>query len=98
MDGTEWAWEKGVDALGSVLTYEGCVVFDAVMHIDVREVEAPGGVGAIEDPRDVARDVERERGRKVVRRADLGGQVAERDVASVAGDETCRRERASAGC
>ena len=75
--------------MGLVLTYEGCIVLDAVMHVDVREVEAPGGVGAVEDPRDVARDVERERGRKVERRADLRGQVAEGDVASVAGDETC---------
>ena len=58
------------------------------MHVDVREIEAPGVVGAVEDPGDVARDVEAERRRKVVRRTDLGGQVAEGDVASVVGEET----------
>ena len=76
--------------LSLVLTYEGCIVLDAVMHVDVREVEAPGVVGAVEDPRDVARDVEGDRGSKVVSRANLGGQLAEGDVASVAGDETCK--------
>jgi hypothetical protein len=72
-----------------LLTYEGCIVLDAVMHVDVREVEVPGGVGAVEDPGDEARDVEAERGRKVVRRADLGRQLAEGDVAPVVGEETC---------
>ena len=81
----------GVEKRGLVLTYEGCVVLDAVMHVDVREVEAPGGVGAVEDPRDVARGVETERGRKIERRADLRGHVAEGDVASVVGDETCNK-------
>ena len=47
---------------GMVLTYEGCIVLDAVMNVDVREVEAPSGVGAVEDPRHEVRD-ERERGR-----------------------------------
>ena len=65
-------------------------MLDAVMHVEVHEVEAPGVVGAVEDPRDVAGDVEAERGSKVVRRTDLGGQLAEGDVASVAGDETCK--------
>lgn len=68
-------------------------MLDAVMHVDVREVEAPGVVGAIEDPGHVARDVEAERGRKVVRRADLGGQLAEGDVATVVGEETCSSKR-----
>lgn len=56
-----------------VLTYEGCIVLDAVMHVEVLEVEAPGVVGAIEDPGEVARGVEADRGTKVVRRADLRG-------------------------
>ena len=86
MDG--WAAGKKGSCL-LVLTYEGCIVLDAVVHVEVREIEAPGVVGAVEDPRDVARDVEAERGSKVVRRADLGGQLAEGNVASVAGDETC---------
>jgi hypothetical protein len=49
-----------------LLTYEGCVMLDAVMDVDMREVEAPRVVGTVEDPGDVARRVERERGRKVV--------------------------------
>jgi hypothetical protein len=64
-------------------------VLDAVMHVDIREVETPGVVGAVEDPGHVARNVEAERGRKVVRRADLGGQLVEGDVAPVVGEETC---------
>ena len=52
-----------------VLTYEGCVMLDAVMDVKIREVKAPRAVGAVEDHGDMAWDVETERGRKVVGRA-----------------------------
>ena len=63
-------------------------MLDAIMYIDVGEIEAPGVVGTVEDLCDVARDVEAERGRKVVCRANSSGQLAEGNVASVARDDS----------
>ena len=65
-------------------------MLNAVMHVNVREIKVPGTVGTIEDLCDVARYEEAEGGRKVVGCADLGRELAEGDVPSVAGENPWR--------
>ena len=65
-------------------------MLNAVMYINVREIKASGAVGTIEDPCDVAQYVEAKGGRKVVGFVDLGRELAEGDVPSVAGDDPWR--------
>ncbi len=58
------------------------------MHINVRKIEAPGTIRSVQDVRDVARHVKRERRREIVGGAYLTGQLLKRDVAPIARDDS----------
>ena len=44
-----WYACHGVETRGLVLLYKGCIMFDAVMYINVYKVEMTGGIGVVKD-------------------------------------------------
>ena len=62
-------------------------MLNAAVHINVREVEGAIVVRTVQDVRDVARDVEAERRRKVISCPDLSGQLAEGNIAPVSWED-----------
>ena len=68
-------------------------MLDAVMHVNVRQVKAPGLVRTVEDFGHVAGHEKAEGRREIVGCPELCRNPAERDIASIAGDDTWRQEK-----
>ena len=64
-------------------------MFNAVVRVDIGQVERVRPVAAVEHVRGVFRDKEAERRRKVVRPLHEGRQLLERDVAARVRENTC---------
>lgn len=73
-------------------TGEGRVVLDAVVRVEVAEVEGVGPVVAAEHVRGVLGHEEAERRREVVRRADRARHVSERDPPPRMRQDTWRKQ------
>jgi hypothetical protein len=65
-------------------------MFDAVVHIDIRKIEAPSAIRAVQDVRDVARHEDTKRLRKIVGRPDGCSELLESDIAPIALDDSLR--------
>ena len=64
-------------------------MLDPIVHIQITEVQRIRPEAAAEHVGGVFADEEAEGGREVVRRADLGVELAEGDAAAVAGEDAC---------